>query len=274
MPDWNALMNDAKLDVESGVKAWTTTIKDMLGSNIVYAYAKGSAMKNWDTPIDYVPIISDLDIHMMPKNDFSLLKFSSLDFDLSIAISEKYESAFNEMRPNALHIPRSQVMSIEALRQSVDYIPPRREDIRMLFGAFPDMSCPSNDIIRQIDLTKILDLEEYVLRIPYRLLDRTGLDYWSIIRELTYRVSPTPIRLLTQNEDNPLEVWSWNRTHVVEELEHNNLSSIASNYQDFYRNGWNLFLSGFTDNEDFRKTIRGGYYTLRLCLQEAKKMTG
>lgn len=273
MADWDNLIQETRLDVEAGVKAWTTVLSDTFEDNILYAYAKGSAMKKWDTPIDYVPVISDLDIHLMLKGSLSLFELSSHDFEQSLLVSKRYEDTFNELRPKALHTPRSQVMSIHKLKQAVEYVPPRKIDVRMLIGTFPDYVYPSNSAIRQKDLGQILDLEEYVLRIPSRLLDRTGLDYWSILREFTFRVSPTPIRLLTQNANDPLDLWSMNRTQIVQVLEDKGYHAIARHYLDYYQNGWNLFLSGFTSNEDYRKTIRGGYYTIKLCIEEAKKMT-
>ena len=273
MTDWDNLIQETRLDVEAGVKAWKAVLSDMFEDNILYAYAKGSAMKKWDTPIDYVPVISDLDIHLMLKGSLSLFELSSHDFEQSLLVSKRYEDTFNELRPKALHTPRSQVMSIHKLKQAVEYVPPRKIDVRMLIGTFPDYVYPSNSAIRQKDLGQILDLEEYVLRIPSRLLDRTGLDYWSILREFTFRVSPTPVRLLTQNANDPLDLWSCNRTQIVEVLEEKGYDAIARHYLDYYQNGWNLFLSGFTSNEDYRKTIRGGYYTIKLCIEEAKKMT-
>lgn len=265
-------MKEAKSDIEAGLEAWMITLRDFLGDNILYAYAKGSATKKWDSPIDYVPIISDLDIHIMMNENIGLFQLSSQSFDQSMACSEKYENTFNKIRPKHLHIPRSQVMSISTLTEVLEYVPPRRQDVRMLFGDLNNAIYPSDERIKQIDLKQILDLEEFLLRIPHRTLDRTGIDFWSLIREMTFRVSPGPVRLLTQSSDNPLEVWSWNRTRVIDELKDKGYNSIADHYRDFYQHGWNLFLSGFTNSDDYRGTVRGGYFTLRECLEEAKKL--
>ena len=40
-------------------------VTDNFGNELKYAYTKGSGIKPWDTPIDYVPILSDIDIHFM-----------------------------------------------------------------------------------------------------------------------------------------------------------------------------------------------------------------
>ncbi len=272
MFDWDTLKKEARLDIEAGVTAWTSVLNEMFGNHILCAYAKGSAVKNWDTPIDYVPIISDLDIHVLFSESQSLFDSSSSEFEQALDISKQYEIAFNKIRPKSLHTPRSQVISLNRLKQVVEYVPPRKKDARLILGSFPDVGYPSSDVIRQIDLNQILNLEDYIMTIPRRLLDRNGLDYWTIIRELGYRVSPTPTRLLTQNAEDPLDVWSWNRTRIFEELQNNNYNEIADHFRNFYQYGWNLFLSGFSDNETYRETIKGGYYALRLCLEEAKKM--
>jgi hypothetical protein len=100
---------------------------------------------------------------------------------------------------------------------------------------------------------------------PRSMFDRTGMDWWSTIRPMTWRVSPTPVRLITQTHSDPIDVWSWNRTNIREALHQREYEKIAEHYYGFYDTGWKLFLSGFSDLKAFRETTVHGYYVLYEC---------
>ncbi|MBE0525931.1 hypothetical protein E4H12_11570 [Candidatus Thorarchaeota archaeon] len=272
MPDWKDLHERARRDVDAGLKAWTTVLKEDIGSRIVYAYAKGSALKKWESPIDYVPTISDLDIHIMLTSDDSILSGSSESFEEAMHLSKRYEDEYLLQHPEHLHIPRSQIMTINRLTTVVEYVPPRPQDIRALLGDMPKHSFQEDDEIRRIDRQNLMNYQEYIEVLPRRLFDRTGLDYWFIIREMCWRVSPAPVRLLTQITEDPLEVWSWNRTTIAQTLRSHDYNEIADHYTDFYVQGWDLFLSAFTNSEAYRNCIAAGYYSLVKCREEVQKI--
>jgi len=272
MPDWKDLQERARRDVEAGLKAWVTVLKEDLGSRIAYAYAKGSALKKWESPIDYVPTISDLDIHIMLADDDSLFSGSSESFEESMHLSKRYEDEYLRTHPDHLHVPRTQIMTINRLSTILEYVPPRPQDIRAIIGEMSEPILQDDDNIRRIDRDNLMNYQEYLEALPRRIFDRTGLDYWFIIREMCWRVSPAPLRLLTQITENPLDVWSWNRTRTAKELREQGYSTIADHYRDYYLAGWKLFLSGFTSSDDFRLTLANGYYVLQNCLQAVENM--
>jgi len=272
MPDWIDLQERARKDVEAGLKAWVTVLKEDLGSRILYAYAKGSALKKLESPIDYVPIISDLDIHIMLADDDSLLSGSSGSFEEAIHFSKRYEDEYLLQNPRHLHVPRTQIMTINRLTSKLEYVPPRHQDIRKLIGDMHEPIHQSDDDIRRIDRDNLLNYQEYIEALPRRLFDRTGLDYWFIIREMCWRVSPAPVRLLTQITEDPLDVWSWNRTTILKKLQSTDYLEIAEHYRDFYLHGWDLFLSNFTSSEAYRNCITAGYYTLTKCREEVQNI--
>jgi hypothetical protein len=271
MHDWSDLQKRARSDVEAGLAAWISVLKEELDSRIKYAYTKGSATKKWDSPIDYVPTISDVDIHIMLADDDLLLSGSSESFEESMYLSKRYEEEFLCLQSDHLHVPRSQIMTINRLSTVVEYVPPRPQDIRALVGEMPEHKIQDSAEIRRIDRQKLMDYHEYLERLPNRILDRTGLDYWFIIRELCWRVSPAPVRLLTQIKDDPLELWSWNRTSIEKELRANEFDDIADYYRAFYHQGWDLFLSEFKSSEAYRNCITAGYYTLVKCREAVQK---
>ena len=272
MFDWEELAEKAKEDINASLDSWVSVLVGTLGDRVKCAYAKGSALKPWESPIDYVPIISDVDIHIELNNEPELFPNSEDPFRDAMRLSKRYEDRFKELRPDHLHIPRSQLSSVDKLIELLEYVPPRRRDVKILLGKLSEPLFPSIERVRRIDLENLLSLSEFVAKMPSRIADRTGIDFWGIIREMTWRVSPAPVRLLTQTADDPLDVWSWNRTHIVHELRAQGHNEIASRYEDFYMAGWNLFLSGFTSSDDFRWATTSGYYVLRQCIREAELM--
>ena len=269
MQDYSELMEKARDDTRVAMEVWAEILPQFFGSRLEYVYVKGSALKPWDSHIDYVPTISDVDIHLGLKDDQPLFGNTPNDFDTAVSLSRQCEEEFLRRRPDHLHVPRMQVIETRFLLQSEKYTPPRPEDIKILYGEPHLQELPSPDIIRAGDLERIFDEKEFVDDLPRRILDRTGLDWWAIIRTMCWRVSPSPVRILTQSHPDPIEVWSWNRTTIHRELLKEGYDTIASCYHGFYQSGWNLFLSEFKGLSEFRIVANNGYYVLHECLKEA-----
>jgi hypothetical protein len=274
MPDWESLMSQAKRDVLVGVDVWADVLSQKLGDRLVYAYAKGSGMKSWDSPIDYVPILSDVDIHLKLRDEKyqGLYPASKNVFDDSMDMSLAYEEGFLKRSSDHLHVPRSQLVVLDKLTEMVVYVPPKKNQVHPMLGQVPEPTLPDADTIRRIDLQNIYAMEEFIERVPSRVVDRTGLDFWSVIREMTYRVSPAPVRLLSQTHDSPIDLWGLNRSEICTELKRQNYDSIAEHYRTYYLASWDLFLSDFNDSQAFREVLTHGYYTLLKSLQAAKEM--
>ena len=272
MPDWADLMKRAKDDVHCALEIWSNVLKESLGSRLEYSYAKGSALKSWNSPIDYVPIISDLDMHIMLTDSGPVFPPTNEGFTSSIKMSEKFEERFIAERSDNLHIPRAQIVHINPNLNNPSFILPQLADVHVLVGSPPDFRLPKIEDIRKFDFNQLLELDEYLEDLPRQAFDRVGLDFWQMLRRMNWRVSPCPVRLLTQNHPSPLYVWKWNRTRIVKELQTNNYDSIADSYQKFYETGWNLFLSNFTSYSDFRNIVVHGYNVLHSCLDEIKHL--
>ncbi|MFX1533564.1 MAG: hypothetical protein ACFFDI_04950, partial [Promethearchaeota archaeon] len=201
-----------------------------------------------------------------------LLKNSEIAFPTAINISQKYEKLFFSRNPDNLHMPRVQIVLLNTLVEEPMYVPPRFNDIWSLIGE-PEVkqAVPSIEKIRQIDLTRLLEDEPFLTMLPRNVFDRVGLDFWVIIRRMNWRVSPAPIRLLTQLiNEHPQEVWSWNRTKIVSKLEEKGFSNISHSYTQFYIKGWQLFNTHFTKNSAFREIVINGYRVLRDCLEAVR----
>jgi len=271
MSEYSELMQKARADTECAMRVWADILPQFIGTRLDCVYTKGSANKTWDSYIDYVPIISDVDIHVGIFHDEALFSGSSHDFDGALDLSARCEAEFLRRRPDHFHIPRMQVIETRFLKQNDNYTPPRPQDVRILYGNPTYQEPPTPEIIRAGDLERLFEEEEFVKDLPRRIMDRTGLDFWAVIRAMVWRVAPSPVRILTQNHDDPIDVWSWNRTAIHRELLESGYDTIAKYYHGFYKTGWKLYLSNFQGLDEFRETVKNGYYVLYECLREARR---
>ena len=270
MPDRQELLGEARKDIDACLTIWSELLEEFLGDRLNYAYAKGSSVKTWTSTIDYVPILSDVDVHVS-TTDGDLSK----SFDEALMISQRYEEAFKSERTDHLHIPRMQLISMKRLIENanIDYVPPLLKNVRVLNGKPKQEPIPDIETIRQIDRRSTVRQEEFVNSLPYNLIDKSGLDFWALIRcgGLGWRVGPAPYRIMTQIYPEPIEVWSWNRTTLLQELGYGVYKEIAKHYKSFYDSCWGIFLSDFKSTEEYRNVVRHGYRVLKLCLESVKE---
>jgi hypothetical protein len=269
MTDFALLHKKARHDIRMCLQAWIEILSDELGDRIDYIYSKGSSMKNWDSAIDYVPVLSDVDIHILLKDDADLFSESNERFEAAMRFSKRFEDRFYELEPDPLHFPRSQLIHVNRYKNENWFVMPRAEDVQPLIGNPPPVRLPSIETIRKIDLKNLVDLEEYLQWLPMGAMDRAGFDFWSLIRRMLWRVSPSPVRVITQTHENPSEVWNWNRTKICAHLLEFGLEEIEKFYRKFYMAGWRLFTSGYTSRDDFRDVVNSGYYLLKGCHEKA-----
>ena len=241
-------------EVDDCINVWSVILGERLGDRLAYAYAKGSGVKPWKTPIDYVPTLSDVDIHIRMKEGVEL--FASDDkFAEALGFSADYERLFLRECPDPLHVPRTQIVILNQAEQNPDWVPPSSVDeVRILLGSPTFEKTPSKEMIREIDLSNLEKQAEVLRGLPQSVMDRTGLDYWNLLRRLSWQVSPAPFRLLSQIRD-PYLVWGWNRSRVVEELRAVEQRRLADSYESYYYAGWDAFETGFRDSDSMRRLL-------------------
>ncbi|MHA3964269.1 MAG: hypothetical protein AM325_012115 [Candidatus Thorarchaeota archaeon SMTZ1-45] len=260
-------MTKVKNDVLCAIEVWRNLLEEIFDSRLEYAYAKGSAVKKWESPIDYVPVISDLDIHVMMTDSEVLFPKTKMGFESAVHVSKEYEDRFRRTRDDHLHIPRSQVVHINPNLNDPSFFLPRVSEVHVMVGSPKDAKMPIAEEIRNSDYSQIQELASYLEDLPRQTFDRVGFDFWALLRRMNWRVSPAPIRILTQYHSSPAEVWNWNRTRILKELKEKELTPIADLYQKYYDVGWELFLSNFTDYAKFRELVVHGYAVLHGCLR-------
>lgn len=92
-------------------------------------YAKGSSIKPWDSLLDYVPELSDVDIQLV-LHDPLLLN----NLELSLEVQSQIERRFFARVPQPLHLPRPQIQVINRFLSSKTFSPSPGKTVRTLFG--------------------------------------------------------------------------------------------------------------------------------------------
>jgi hypothetical protein len=270
MTSLSTLLIKARADVDSCIGIWTELLEERFSDIIEYAYSKGSAVKKWDSEIDYVPLLSDVDIHFRIRDGNRAFGDGSQGLTMAMDAASEYELRFRQRNSKHLHLPRTQLILLNDLEKDPFYVPPRLDDVRIMLGELSKKTPPSNDRVREIDLAQLDLLGPYLEALPMSAVDRTGLDWWTLVRQMGWRVSPSPVRLLSQVYEEPLDVWSWNRTRLCRELKSCGNNEVETSYREFYLAGWQLFQSGLKNPERFRLVVSKGYDVLAGCYRASR----
>jgi len=128
--EFEDVKDQLKEEVNSAILIWTDLLKEFHGSNLSYIYSKGSAIKKWETKIDYVPVISDVDIHY-DVNDKNHLFTNKNPRKASLEVSLEYERRFNDRNPDKIHLPRMQVICVDNLGKDVFLVHPLESSVKI-----------------------------------------------------------------------------------------------------------------------------------------------
>ncbi len=239
-------------------------------SNIAGLYFKGSANKEWDSPLDYVPEISDIDIHLLFTDDASLGKYLGTP-EQALDIQSRVEKRYFSNNKKPYHIPRPQVMVLNLMLQEDDFVSSPESTISILYGKeYPQAECRDEKKITQVDCKHLLDQEEFIKNFPLHIVDKPSKYLWQSLRNLVWRVSPVGSRVLSMTGTPYTKAWGINRTKVVALLQALGENELVGDYSQFYLSGWDYFLSNYADTEAGRRAIISGINTLRRGIEIAK----
>ena len=273
-------LNDSiRKDIDIAIQVWKVMLNEYLRDNIDYMFTKGSSAKIWESDIDYVPILSDVDIHIKLTGNKRKILPNKNAFKQSSFFTSNYELLFKklckEKNHESFHLPRIQIVQLDFHGRKEYVIPPREKDITFIQGSTTFPKEMEHSQIRRIDKKNLLNEKQFLSSIPEIYFELSGLDYYSLLYRISSRISPSPIRLLTQlmTEENPHDIWTFNKTSIKNHLQEFNLGNIASFYESFYLTGWKLFESGFADKNYFRSMIESGYNVLTYCYEEMLKIS-
>ena len=232
----------------------------------------------WETDIDYVPRISDVDIHIKLLHSRKKILTKENPLNQSLFLSKFYETNFNqyclEKNYEPVHLPRVQIVQLDFHGRKGFVVPPREQDIFWIQG--------KGTFAAEMDLNLVIIIEKriflnellFILYITETLFELSQLDYYTLLYKLNSRISPTPIRLLSQVlNDNPHDLWALNKTSVKRKLLESGYHELATHYENYYLNGWKLFEKNFISTDLYLEMIQDGYFLLKNCYDEIIKLS-
>ncbi len=258
-----------RLEVDAMLQAVLEALLLRLGEEaLVGIYAKGSALKPWDGPLDYVPELSDIDVQLVLR-DPELLN----DIELALAVQAELERGFFKRVPQPLHLPRPQIMVINPHLSDPHFSPSPAAVVQTLFGKPYTEVHPLTDraAVREADRRGLLERAkpEDLKAFPLNFIDMPGKYLFHCLRQLTWRVGPTAARVLSLLGRSFEEAWGHNRTHLVGQLEAAGQEQLAVDYAGFYLCAWDFFRLGYTDSDAARRAIVHGVRALEAGRQVA-----
>lgn len=253
-----------RLETRAMADAWVEVLTARLGTRVRAIHWKGSALKAWDSPIDYVPGLSDVDIHLLLADDGDEAALDALD--VALEVNARVLEAFRRRVPDPLHVPKPQLVIANRLDREQGILPSPASTVTTLHGERYEDRALSEDehaISRQRDRDELLAPRAFIEALPLRVIDRPGPYLEPLLNELNWRVSPVAPRVIELAGTPYVEAWSMNRTALVAALIEAGQGPLAAAYRAYYEAGWRRFLEG-EGGAPTREVVRAGVEVIRL----------
>jgi hypothetical protein len=250
-------------EIQAMVTALAGAVGEVFGEEHVRAvWFKGSAQKEWQSPLDYVPALSDVDVHVRLSDEAAP---SFRDLECALAVQESVERRFAEAMPEPLHMPRPQLNLVNELEQNENYLASPAAIVQTISGARHEPGDYGDvEQIRALDGAALIDNAREAQNIPNRAIDRPGKYLWDLLRALSWRVSPMGSRVLCVSGMDPEQAWSMNRTRILRALrQQDELADLANAWERYYLSAWGYYLAGHADGAAGREAI----VSASTCLQ-------
>lgn len=247
-------------------------LEEIPESEIEGIYFKGSGQKEWDSPLDYVPEISDIDIHLLFSDDSVIEKYFQTT-EQAIAIQSKVEKKYFSKTEKPVHVPRPQLVMLNPVLKEEDFVPSPRNTISVLYGK--DYPEPDGNVLKRlsrIDCQHLMDEEEFLTKFPLHVVDRPSKYLWQALRNLVWHISPIGSRVLSIKGVEYEKAWGINRTKIVALLEELGEHQLVQQYTQFYLIAWDYFLSQYKDTDAGRNAVVAGINALSRAIDIAKSL--
>ena len=266
LPKWDARYPDPERrrhEINAVADAFAEVLLDKIPRcEIRGIYLKGSGQKEWSSPIDYVPEISDVDIHIEFYDDTDWQQYMGT-VSQAMGIQHKVELRYLSKVNQPVHAPRPQLVIVNKLMKDLEFVHSPRSTVKVLFGTeYPLADYSNPDRIRRGDCNRLLEAVAYLTGFPLNVIDRPGKYVLESLRPLVWLVSPAGPRVLDLSGIDTETAWSLNRTDVVSMLEKLDQPDLARHYSEFYLSGWEYFLSRFENADAGRSAVSAGVEVL------------
>lgn len=259
-PDPAVLRREVESMVASYVDALLRKVPE---AELAGIYFKGSAQKEWTSPLDYVPELSDVDVHVLFDDDEAEAKYLGTP-EQALELQAAAEAAYFAKVPQPVHVPRPQLLVLNPFVNDADFVQTPAEAITVLHGRdYPKGAPLEADKVRTLDAKRLAGEAEYIKRFPMHAVDKPAAYLRESLRGMVWRVSPTAPRVLHLLGVLFIDAWTANRTRVVALLEDLGERDFAARYSQFYLSGWDYFLSGYGDHDAGRRAVLAGVDVIR-----------
>lgn len=249
-----------RLEVDAMKAAYLETILEVIPRVALRdVFFKGSAFKPWDDLVDYVPELSDVDIHVWFEDDDGFEKtFPTLE--AALEFSAKAEARFFAICPKPLHVPRVQLIALNRLLTYESFVSNPAGNPYSHFGLeYPSGQNLDPDVIRATDLQNLIEQAEQlssVIRFE-RMVDKHSKDFRAILCDLGERIGPLASRALSLLGSSFEDAWGGhNRSSLLLKLEAQGQHDLVSSIRGFYESAWTYFLSQDRDGDTARNAIQ------------------
>lgn len=231
--------------------------------NLLGVYSKGSSQKNWDSPIDYVPELSDIDVQVLLQDDAPLMRLEA-----ALAFQAEVEERFRARMPRPLHLPRPQ---IQLLRARLEHYTPSY-GVQTLHGLPYEQLKFGQPNHPDTDRVQLLEPQAFLEGLFDMVMDRPGKYLFEVLRQLAWRVGPTGSRVLSVLGADFQAAWGGNRTHVYTRLKAFHQTELAEQYAAFYLHAWDFFRSSYKNTHAAREALLAGVGVLKAGLAIARRV--
>jgi len=258
-------------EVKCLTDVFTEVFLETMGADAIEGiYFKGSAQKAWDSPVDYVPEISDVDLHVLFADEAAVGTHLGTA-EQALAVCAEVERRFEAKTPMPVHHPRPQLIVLNHLEVQDDYLGPAEGTVTTLHGAAPHWGdYTDTERLRDIARRQLLELTEYSQRFPLRAVDKPARYVWELLRHIVWNVSPVAPKVLILRGVPPEDAWRINRTALLPRLCEVGEEALAEAYAGFYLNGWKYFLSNRADTDAGRAALFCGTEVIRRGIEIAR----
>ncbi len=259
-PDPVALRREVEAMVAAYVDALFAKIPE---KELAGVYFKGSAQKEWASPLDYVPELSDVDVHVLFAGDGAEAAHLGTP-EQALELQAAAEAAYFAAVPDPLHVPRPQLIVLNSVIKEPDFVPTPAEAITVLYGRdYPAGASLEPQKLKDLDARRLAGEAAYLARFPMHAVDKPARYLREVLRGMVWRVSPTAPRVLYVLGVPFADAWTANRTSLVALLQEVGERDLASLYAQFYLYGWDYFLSEYNDHGAGRRALLAGIDVLR-----------
>jgi hypothetical protein len=268
LPRWDDGYPDpsaVRREVDAMVDAVSGALIAALGDSLAGLWLKGSTTRPWDSPLDYVPELSDVDLH------YSLAGPVDLTTDALVSLHAEIDRLFAEAAPDALHTPRPQLLSIENVESIPGYLPCPLAAVRTLWGEVPH-GPPADldpDVVRRREAARLVTSggPSVVRSASLGLFENPGKHLFRTLRTLAWHVSPVGARVLCARTGDFERAWATNRTAIATTLDEIGERPVAEALVRYYTSAWRFFLSGWSDANAGRAAFVSAIEMLELGAQ-------